>query len=154
MNRGIAGGVLAVILLVAAVAIYGALFTVHQTRQALVVRLGQPVRIVTEPGLHFKIPLIDNVIHIDKRILDLENPAQEVIASDQKRLVVDAFARYKIVDPLRFYQTVGTIEGGNSRLSTMLNSSLRRVLGETTFTHVVRDERAPLMSRIRDLVDL
>ena len=153
MNRGIAGGVVAVILLVAAVAIYGALFTVHQTRQALVVRLGQPVRVVTEPGLHFKIPLIDNVIHIDKRILDLENPAQEVIASDQKRLVVDAFARYKIVDPLRFYQTVGTIEGGNSRLSTMLNSSLRRVLGETTFTHVVRDERAPLMSRIRDLLD-
>ena len=81
------------------------LFTVYQTQQALVVRLGEPVRVVTEPGLHFKVPLIDSVICIDKRILDLENPAQEVIASDQKRLVVDAFARYRIHDPLRFYQT-------------------------------------------------
>ena len=74
------------------------MFTVYQTRQALVVRLGQPVRVVTQPGLHFKVPLIDSVIHIDNRILDLENPAQEVIASDQKRLVVDAFARYRIKD--------------------------------------------------------
>src|SRR5687767_10567076 len=153
MKPGIAGGALAVLILLVVIIGYGALFTVYQTRQALVVRLGQPVRVVTEPGLHFKVPLIDNVIHIDKRILDLENPAQEVIASDQKRLVVDAFARYKIHDALRFYQTVGSIEGGNSRLSTMLNSSLRRVLGETTFTHVVRDERAPLMARIRELLD-
>ena len=94
------------------------------------VRLGQPVRVVTEPGLNFKIPLIDSVIYVDKRILDLENPAQEVIASDQKRLVVDAFARYRINDALQFYQAVGSIEGANSRLSTLLNSALRRVLGE------------------------
>ena len=107
----------------------------------------EPVRVVTEPGLHFKMPLIDSVIHIDKRILDLENPAQEVIASDQKRLVVDAFARYKITDPLRFYQTVSTVEGANSRLSTLLNSALRRVLGENTLTHVVRDERGALMAQ-------
>jgi membrane protease subunit HflC len=106
--------------------------------------------VVTEPGLHFKWPLIDTVILLDKRILDLENPAQEVIASDQKRLVVDAFSRYRIQDPLLFYQTVGTIQGANSRLSTMLNAALRRVLGETTFTHVVRDERAQLMDRIRE----
>ncbi len=105
------------------------------------VRLGQPVRVVTEPGLHFKIPLIDNVIYIDKRILDLENAAQEVIASDQKRLVVDAFARYKINDPLLFYQTVGSIEGANSRLSTLLNSALRRVLGEID-AHPCRARRA------------
>ena len=153
MRFGIAGGAAAVIVLIAVIIGYGALFTVQQTQQALVVRLGQPVRVITQAGLHFKWPLIENVISIDKRILDLENPAQEVIASDQKRLVVDAFARYRIVDPLRFYQTVSTVDGANSRLSTMLNSGLRRVLGETTFTHVVRDERAPLMARIREQLD-
>ena len=142
MRLNLAGGIVAALVVVALIVAYGSLFTVYQTRQALVVRLGQPVRVVTEPGLHFKIPLIDSVIHIDKRILDLENPAQEVIASDQKRLVVDAFARYKITDPLKFYQTVGSVEGANSRLSTLLNSALRRVLGEATLTHVVRDERA------------
>src|SRR5690606_19893339 len=102
---------------------------------------------------HAKAPFIDNVITIDRRILDLEAPAQEVIASDQKRLVVDAFARYKIKDPLRFYQTVGSIPGANSQLAILLNSALRRVLGEVTFTHVVRDQRADLMSRIRESVD-
>jgi membrane protease subunit HflC len=153
MKLGIAGGVLAVIILLAIIVGYGSLFTVHQTRQALVVRLGNPVRVVTDPGLNFKLPLIDNVIAVDKRILDLENPAQEVIASDQKRLVVDAFARYRIQDMLKFYQSLGSIERANSQLSTMLNSALRRVLGETTFTHVVRDERAALMARIRELLD-
>jgi modulator of FtsH protease HflC len=153
MRVGIAGGVLAVVILLAIIIGYGSLFTVYQTRQALVVRLGQVVRVITEPGLHFKVPLIDNVILMDKRILDLENPAQEVIASDQKRLVVDAFARYRIHDPLLFYQKVTTVERANSQLSTMLNSGLRRVLGETTFTHVVRDERSHLMSRIREQLD-
>jgi modulator of FtsH protease HflC len=153
MKSGIAGGVIAVLVLVLIIVGYGSLFTVYQTRQAIVVRLGQPVNVITEPGLHFKVPLIDNVILIDKRILDLENPAQEVIASDQKRLVVDAFARYKIQNPLMFYQTVGSIEGANSRLSTMLNSALRRVLGESTFTHLVRDERSALMGRIREQLD-
>src|SRR5687767_1344623 len=141
MKPGIAGGALAVLILLVVIIGYGALFTVYQTRLALVVRLGQPVRVVTEPGLNFKVPLIDNVIYIDKRILDLENAAQEVIAADQKRLVVDAFARYRINDALRFYQAVGTIEGANSRLSTLLNAALRRVLGESTLTHVVKDER-------------
>ncbi|MBN8920660.1 MAG: protease modulator HflC [Rhizobiales bacterium] len=153
MRLGITGGIAAVLLAIALIVGYGALFTVYQTRQALVIRLGNPVNVYTTPGLHFKWPLIDNVVLIDKRILDLENPAQEVIASDQKRLVVDAFARYRIQDALRFYQTVGSIEGANSRLSTMLNSALRRVLGETTFTHVVRDERSQLMSRIREQLD-
>jgi len=133
--------------------LYSSLFTVYQTQQALVIRLGQPVRVVAEPGLHVKVPFIDSVIDIDKRILDLEAPPQEVIASDQKRLVVDAFARYRINDPLRFYQTLGSITGANSQLSILLNSALRRVLGEVTFTHVVRDQRAELMARIRDLVD-
>jgi membrane protease subunit HflC len=117
------------------------------------VRLGEPVRVITQPGLNVKIPLIDSVIYVDNRILDLENSSQEVIASDQKRLVVDAFARYRIKDALRFYQSVGSIEGANSRLSTLLNAALRRVLGEATLTHVVRDQRAALMARVREQVD-
>ena len=153
MRFGIAGGVLAVLVLAAAILGYSSLFTVYQTHQALVVRLGQPIRVVTDPGLNFKVPLIDSVIPIDKRILDLEAPAQEVIASDQKRLVVDAFARYRIQEPLKFYQTVGTIQGVNSQLSTLLNSALRRVLGEATFIQLVRDERPQLILRIREQLD-
>jgi membrane protease subunit HflC len=149
MMKGIAG-VLAVIAGLAAVAGYTTVFFVHQTQQALVLRLGEPVNVITEPGLRYKWPLVESVVHIDKRILDLENTSQELIASDQKRLVVDAFARYKIIDPLKFYQSVGTIEGANSRLATVLNSSLRRVLGEASLIQVVRDERALLMARIRE----
>jgi membrane protease subunit HflC len=119
----------------------------------LVVRLGQPIREITQPGLNFKYPLVDTVIHIDKRILDIESPAQEVIASDYKRLVVDAFARYKITKPLLFYQTVGSVEGGNARLLTLLNSSLRRVLGEVTLMQVVRDQREELMAKVRTQVE-
>jgi membrane protease subunit HflC len=153
MRLGFAGWVLAVIVVVVLIIGYSSLFTVYQTRQALVVRLGQPLRVVTQPGLHGKLPLLDNVIYIDKRILDLENSSQEVIASDQKRLVVDAFARYKIHDALRFYQTVSSVEGANSRLSPLLNSALRRVLGEATLTQVVRDERSQLMTRVREQLD-
>ena len=153
MRLGFAGGVLAVLAIVAVIVGYGSLFSVYQTRQAIVVRLGQPVRVVTEPGLNVKLPLIDSVISIDKRILDLESPAQEVIASDQKRLVVDAFARYRIHDPLKFYQTVGSIEGANSRLNTLLISALRRVLGESSFIQVVRDERPQLTQKMREQLD-
>jgi membrane protease subunit HflC len=153
MRLGFAGWVLAVIVVVVLIIGYSSLFTVYQTRQALVVRLGQPLRVVTQPGLHGKLPLLDNVIYIDKRILDLENSSQEVIASDQKRLVVDAFARYRIHDALRFYQTVSSVEGANSRLSPLLNSALRRVLGEATLIQVVRDERAQLMTRVREQLD-
>jgi len=153
MKLGVAGGVVLALVIVAMIVGYGSLFTVYQTRQALVVRLGEPRRIVTEPGLNYKVPLIDSVIYIDKRILDLENPAQEVIASDQKRLVVDAFARYKIVEPLKFYQSVGSVEGANSRLSTLLNSALRRVLGESTLMQVVRDKREQLMVQVREQLE-
>jgi membrane protease subunit HflC len=153
MRLNFLGGIVAVFAFVALIVGYSSLFEVYQTQQALVVRLGQVVRVVDEPGLHVKVPFIDSIIAIDKRILDLEAPAQEVIASDQKRLVVDAFARYRIKDPLRFYQTLGSITGANSQLAILLNSALRRVLGEVTFTHVVRDQRAELMARIRDLVD-
>jgi membrane protease subunit HflC len=148
---------------------YGALFTVPQGMQALVLQFGKPVQVITEPcegdakgaspaqshcaGLYSKWPLIENVVYINARILDLENPAQEIIASDQKRLVVDAFARYRIQSPLRFYQTVGSVDVANAQLSTLLNSALRRVLGEATLTHVVRDERPQLMSKVREQLD-
>jgi modulator of FtsH protease HflC len=153
MRLNLFGGLIAALVVLALIVAYGTLFTVYQTRQALVVRLGQPVRVITNPGLNSKIPLIDSVINIDKRILDLENPAQEVIASDQKRLVVDAFARYRIKDVLKFYQTVGTVDGANSQLSILLNSALRRVLGEATLTQVVRDQREHLMARVREQLD-
>ena len=153
MKLGLAGGVIAVLAVIAAIVGYSSLFTVYQTRLALVVRLGQPVKIVTEPGLNFKLPFVDSVIYVDKRILDLENAAAEVIASDQKRLVVDAFARYRINNALLFYQSVGTVDAANSRLSTLLNAALRRVLGEATLTHVVRDDRSALMARVREQVD-
>ena len=149
MRLNVAGGILAALVLVALVIANSTLFAGYQTDQALVVRLGEPLRVVTEPGLNFKLPFLDSVIDIDKRILDLENPAQEVIASDQKRLVVDAFARYRINDALKFYQTIGAIEGANARLSTLLNSALRRVLGEATTTDIVRDKRSQLMASVR-----
>ncbi|MCC6776049.1 MAG: protease modulator HflC [Hyphomicrobiales bacterium] len=153
MRSNVLGGVIATVLLIAVVVAYGSVFTVYQTRQALVVRLGDPRRVITQAGLHFKWPFIESVIYIDNRILDLENPAQEVIASDQKRLVVDAFARYRIKDVLRFYQALGSVERANSQLSILLNSALRRVLGEATLTAVVRDDRGHLMSRVREQLD-
>src|ERR1700744_5016847 len=147
-------GIIALLLLLLAIIVgYSSVFTVDQTEQALVVRLGEPVGVVTEPGLHFKAPFIDTVIDIDKRILDLENPSQEVIASDQKRLVVDAFARYRIKNALRFYQSVGSIQAANIQLTTLLNAALRRVLGEVTLIQVVRDEREALMGHIREQLD-
>jgi len=163
MRLGLFGGVLAVLLLVAAIVGYSTLFSVYQTRQALVVRLGQPVRVIAEPGLNVKIPFIDAVITIDKRILAVESPAQEVIASSQdnnktgldqagERLVVDAFARYRITDPLRFYQTVGPA-GASSQLSILLNSALRRVLGAATLSDAVRDRREELMAKMREQLD-
>src|ERR1700694_3281925 len=132
---------------------YSSVFTVAQTEQELVVRLGEPVRVVTEPGLNFKAAFLDTVISIDKRTIDLDTPSQEVIASHQKRLVVDSSARYRIKNALRFYQSVGSIQAANIQLTTLLNASLRRVLGEVTFITVVRDQREALMARIREQLD-
>jgi modulator of FtsH protease HflC len=153
MRSPATGIALLIALLVVVIFGYSSVFTVDQTQQVLVVRLGEPIRVVTEPGLNFKAPFIDTVISIDKRILDLENPSQEVIASDQKRLVVDAFARYRIKNALRFYQSIGSIQAANIQLTTLLNASLRRVLGEVNFITVVRDEREFLMARIREQLD-
>ena len=153
MRFPVAGIIALLILLLLIITGYSSVFAVQQTEQALVVRFGAPVDVVTDPGLHFKVPFTDSVIPIDKRILDLENPAQELIASDQKRLVVDAFARYRIKDALQFYQSVGTIQAANLQLAALLNSALRRVLGEVTLIQVVRDEREALMGRIREQLD-
>ena len=153
MRSPVAGIAALLLLLIVLIFGYSAIFTVDMTEQALVLRFGRPVDVVTDPGLHFKFFFFDAVIDVDKRILDLENPSQEVIASDQKRLVVDAFARYRIKDALQFYQSVGTIQAANLQLTTLLNASLRRVLGEVTFIQVVRDEREALMGKIRDQLD-
>jgi membrane protease subunit HflC len=153
MRSPVSGIVSLFVLFFVLIVAYSSVFVVDMTEQALVVRLGEPIRVITEPGLNFKAPFVDTVINIDKRILDLENPSQEVIASDQKRLVVDAFARYRIKHALRFYQSVGSIQAANIQLTTLLNASLRRVLGEVTFIQVVRDEREVLMARIRDQLD-
>jgi membrane protease subunit HflC len=151
----------AVALIVGAIALLivstGAMFTVQQTQQALVLRFGEPVPgrgLITKPGLHFKIPLVEDVVYLDNRILDLEAPKQEVLASDNTRIEVDSFLRYRIVDPLKFYQTVGSIERANSQLGFVLNSAVRRVLGEANLTQIVRDDRASLMTKIKDQVNL
>lgn len=153
MRSPVTGIVSLLLLFVVVIVGYSSVFTVAQTEQVLLVRLGEPIRVVTEPGLNFKAPFIDTVISIDKRILDLENPSQEVIAADSRRLVVDAFARYKIKNALRFYQSIGSIQAANVQLTTLLNASLRRVLGEATLTQIVRDERESLMVKIRDQLD-
>ena len=128
-----------------AASVYASAFIVHQNEQALLLRFGEPKRVVREPGLNWKYPIIDTVEVYDKRILDLDSQPQEVTASDQKRLVVDSFARYKIVDPLKFYQTLRYEEGVRSRLGPIIDSALRRVLGGATFQEVVRDKREDLM---------
>lgn len=143
----------AILLLVAVILAGSAMFTVAQTEQALVLRFGEPVAgrgLVTEPGLHFKIPFIENVILLDNRILDVESPNSEVLAADNQRLEVDSFLRYRIVDPLRFYQSVGGVAGANNQLASVLNSAVRRVLSEADQSQIVRTERAALMVKIKD----
>jgi membrane protease subunit HflC len=137
----------------AAIAVYASAFIVHQNEQALVLRFGEPKRVVNTPGLNWKVPLVDSVEIYDKRILDLDSQPQEVTASDQKRLVVDSFARYRIVDPLKFYQTLRYEEGVRSRLGPIIDSAMRRVLGGATFQDVVRDKREYLMNRIAEQVN-
>ncbi|MGI6245152.1 MAG: protease modulator HflC [Pseudochelatococcus sp.] len=143
----------AVILAVVAFVLYSATFIVHQTEQALVLRFGGVRSVATEPGLYFKLPLIEAVVDIDKRVLDLDLPEQEVIAADQKRLVVDAFTRYKVTDAVRFYQAVNNIAGANLRLANIINSTVRSVVAEASFTDIVRSNRAGLMGEIRDEVN-
>ena len=147
--------VVIVLLGAAAVGVYLSAFVVRQTEQAIVLEFGRPIEngVITKPGLHWKIPIAQTVDYFDKRILDLDTSPQEVIASDQKRLVVDAFARFKIKDPLEFYKTVRTEETARVRLGAFLEAGIRRALGAATFQDVVRDQREQLMRTITNQVN-
>lgn len=142
-----------VLLAIIAVVVLTGLFTVRETEQALVLQFGEPKRFVEEPGLHWKIPLVQNVEYFDKRILNLDVPEQEVIASDQKRLIVDAFARFRITDPLLTYQSVRSEQGARGQMSTLLQSQVRNILGDIAMREVVSGRRAELMGRIQQAVE-
>ncbi len=144
------GGVALLVLLVFVIFVaVNALFTVDPTQQALVLNFGKPVRdLIDAPGLHFKWPFVENVVYIDKRILSLDNERQEVLVQGNQRLEVDAFVRYRIADALKFYQQVGTTQGADVQLGGMLNSALRRTLGEASIPDIVRDKRDALMGAI------
>lgn len=152
MNRALL--IVAVVLVGGVICGLSSLFTVNQIQHALVLQFGQVRDRVSEPGLHLKVPFIQNVVYLDKRVLDLDTPAEEVIASDQKRLVVDAFARYRIVDPLLFFQTVRDQARASQQLNAVVSSSMRQILGGQAFATVLSGERAQLMHLIRDVVNV
>jgi len=127
---------------------YTTMFTVNEIQQAIILQFGDPKRVIQKAGLNFKIPFVQNVVLLDKRILNLDAPSEEIIASDQKRLIVDAFARFKIKDPLKFYISVGNERVARSRLSTIINSRIRGVLGNEELATLVSKERARLMDKI------
>ncbi|HTZ77188.1 MAG TPA: protease modulator HflC [Stellaceae bacterium] len=148
----IPAGALIVVLLILG---FSSLFVVHQTEQALVLQFGKPVGApIRDPGLKFKIPLVQNVVFYDKRILYLEPSAEEVNAADQKRLVVDSYARYTIDSPLQFYQSVGSEAAANARLSSIINSTLRQVIGNVPLASVVAERRAEVMQDVRTAVNV
>ena len=135
------------------VLVYLSLFTVKEINQAIVLQFGDPKRVITTPGLQVKIPIIQNVVFLDRRILNLDAPPIEVIASDQKRLIVDAYARFKIVDPLKFYISVGDERVVRSRLSTIINSRIRGVLGKQSLATLLSEDRTKQMAIIQEGVD-
>ena len=136
-----------------AVVVFQSLFIVQEISQAIVLQFGDPKKIVTKAGLNFKLPFIQNVVYLDKRILNLDNDPEEVIAADQKRLIVDAFARFKIVDPLKFYISVGDERVARSRLATIINSRIRNVLGQEELQTLLSKDRIKQMALIKDGVN-
>ncbi len=138
---------------VLAVVAYQSVFVVQEINQAIVLQFGDPKKIITKPGLNFKIPFIQNVVYLDRRVLNLDNPPEEVIAADQKRLIVDAFARFKIVDPLKFYISVGNERVARSRLATIINSRIRSVLGTQKLATLLSTDRAVHMASIQNDVN-
>jgi len=146
----VALGVAAAVLALGASA---SLFTVNQTQQALVLQFGEWKRTIKETGLHAKIPFVQNVVLVDARVLDVDPPVEQVILADQKRLEVDAFARYRITDPLQFYQSAGSEIVVEQRLATVVNSALRRVLGNVTLLAVLSGERQKVMTDIKEQVN-
>ena len=141
------------ILVVAGFVIYLSLFTVKEINQAIVLQFGDPKKVIAKPGLQVKIPFIQNVVFLDRRILSLDPAPEEVIASDQKRLIVDAYARFKIVDPLKFYISVGNEMVARSRLATIINSRLRSVLGKHSLATLLSEDRTKQMAIIQDGVN-
>ena len=140
-------------ILVIGVILFQSLIIVQEINQAIVLQFGDPKKIITKAGLNFKIPFIQNVVYLDKRILNLDNAPEEVIAADQKRLVVDAIARFKIVDPLKFYISVGNERVARSRLSTIINSRLRGVLGKQELATLLSTDRVRQMEIIQNDVN-
>ena len=141
------------VLVLAGLAIYLSLFTVKEINQAIVLQFGDPKKVIAEPGLQVKIPFIQNVVYLDRRILSLDPAPEEVIASDQKRLIVDAYARFKIVDPLKFYISVGDERVARSRLATIINSRLRSVLGTQSLATLLSEDRTKQMAIIQEGVN-
>tara|TARA_B110000438_G_C15809652_1_gene649044 strand:- start:1003 stop:1875 length:873 start_codon:yes stop_codon:yes gene_type:complete len=139
---------LGVIFLVVPFTLTGTLFTVHQTQNAIVLQLGEPKRVIEDPGLHLKLPFIQNVVFYDNRVLDIDPPAQEMPLVNQLRIIVDAFARYRIVDPLKFYQTVRTEIGFRDRFGTILNGSVRDALGQAQLADLLTVKRVEVMQQI------
>jgi len=133
--------------------VYLSFFTVKEINQAIVLQFGDPKRVIVEPGLQIKIPFIQNVVFLDRRILSLDPQPEEVIASDQKRLIVDAYARFKIVDPLKFYVSVGDERVARSRLATIINSRLRSVLGKQSLATLLSEDRTKQMAIIQEGVN-
>jgi len=131
---------------------WSSVFVVSQIEEALVLQFGKPIRVVDDPGLHFKLPWQD-VVEYDRRILDFEPPAEEVIASDQKRLVVDTYVRFRIVDPLQFYQSVGTEPVVVQRVGSIMTGALRRIIGGIVLQDVISQRRAEIMQQVRDEVN-
>ena len=152
MNRALITGVVVIVL--ALLVASASLFTVAQTEQVLITQFGQPVGIISSPGLHAKIPFMQTVIYFDRRLLDYSAPAEEVILNDQRRLIVDSFTRFHITDPLKYYQAVGAQEDAiRARLNSVVTSSLRRVLGNESLLAVLSTDREHIMSLIRDQVN-
>ena len=144
-------GVIVVIAL--ALAAFGSLFTVDEREQAIVMQFGEPKRVIAEPGLSWKLPLVQNVQFYEKRVLNLDPPPENILLSDQKRLIVDVFARYKITDPLRFFQTVRTEGVARQRLGGIINGKVREILGNSTLTSVLSDERVQILEDLKLSVD-
>lgn len=130
----------------------GSMFTLDQRQQVLILQFGEPIRVVNEPGIKFKLPFLQEALFFDKRVIDLDISDQEVIAADQKRLIINAFAKYKITDPLKFYTTVRTTYGLSSKLSGILDSSLRQVIGEVTLSALLTEDRGNVMTKIKEAV--
>jgi membrane protease subunit HflC len=145
---------LTIVILLLVVAVVGSqcFFTVHQTQTALVLQLGEPLNKVYEPGLHFKMPFIQNVVYFDSRVLDYEARSREAFTVDKKAIVLDNYARWKIINPLQFYRTMRTIPGAQARLDDVVYSQLRALVGAYTLTEVVSSHRAAIMKEVTNKV--